>query len=194
MSRSENAHFIQNGSAAEVPPRPRPELRVAQEAATISGTTHAGSENSGGNEGNGLILRVRAKRDEVKRYLRVVGMRRRRLIIVTIFAAATATLLTALGAILGPQLAELFRVKFGSATDGWRMLCALAAVFSITAGVATQLHTSKNYGEHITRAEDTMATLEALELGITLGHLNQNEASGQYLKIIEGTSFMHSAG
>jgi hypothetical protein len=39
-----------------------------------------------------------------------------------------------------------------------------------------------------------MATLEALEVGLTLGHLNQNEATGQYLKIIEGTSFMHPAG
>jgi hypothetical protein len=33
-----------------------------------------------------------------------------------------------------------------------------------------------------------MATLEALEVAITLGHLSQNEATGQYLKIIEGTS------
>ena len=145
-------------------------------------------------EGNGFVPRVRAKRAEVERYLRVVGVRRRRLVIVTIFGAAIATLLTALAAILGPQFADLFTVKFGSTADGWRMLCALAAVFSLTAGVATQLQTSKNYGERIARAEDTMATLEALEVGITLGRLNQNEASGQYLKIIEGTSFMHSAG
>jgi hypothetical protein len=94
---------------------------------------------------------------------------------------------------LGPQLATLFRAEFGDATHGWRMLCALAAVFSLTATVATQLHTSKNYGARIARAEDTMATLEALEAGIALGHLNQNEATGNYLKIIEGTSFMHVA-
>jgi hypothetical protein len=47
----------------------------------------------------------------------------------------------------------------------------------------------KNYEERIVRAQDTMATLEALEVAITLGHLNQNEATGQYLKIIEGTSW-----
>lgn len=190
MSRSENVHFIQDGSAGEMPPRARPVPRVAQEAATISGTTPPGSENSGVHEGNGLRPRVRAKRTEVERYLEVVGVRRRRLLIVIIFAGAIATLLTALAAFWGQQLAGLF----GTGENGWRMLCALAAVFSLTAGVATQLQTSKNYGERIARAEDTMATLEALEVGLTLGHLNQNEATGQYLKIIEGTSFMHSAG
>jgi hypothetical protein len=193
MSRSEKANFIQNGSAGEMPPRARPEPRVAQEAATISGTTPPGSKNSGAHEGNGLARRVRVKRADVERYLQVIGVRRRRLVAVTIFAAAIATLLTTLAAILGSQLAKLFTAEFGEAADGWRMLCALAAVFSLTATVATQLHTSKNYGERIARAEDTMATLEALEAGIALGHLNQNEATGNYLKIIEGTSFMHVA-
>jgi hypothetical protein len=93
----------------------------------MSRFTPARPENSGDYEGNRLVPRVGAKRAEVERYLRVVGVRRRRLVTVTIFAAAIATLLTALAAILGPQLADLFKVKFGSATDGWRMLCALAA-------------------------------------------------------------------
>jgi hypothetical protein len=193
MNRSENGNLIEDGRAAEVPPRSWPAPRVAQKAATISGTTHPGSENSGDYEGNGLVTRVRAKRADVERYLRIVGVRRRRLVTVTVFAAAIATLLTALAAILGPQLAEWFTANFGKAENGWRILCALAAVFSLTATVATQLHTSKNYGERITRAEDTMATLEALEVGITSGYHNQKDATGQYLKIIEGTSFMHSA-
>jgi ABC-type anion transport system duplicated permease subunit len=150
--------------------------------------------NSGDHEGNGLVPRVRAKRAEVERYLLVVGVRRRRLVTVTIFAAAISTLLTALAALWGQQLARLFADIFGTATDGWRMLCALAAACSLTAGVATQLQTSKNYEERIAQAQGIMASLEALEVAITLGHLNQNEATGQYLKIIEGTSFMHQAG
>jgi ABC-type anion transport system duplicated permease subunit len=150
--------------------------------------------NSGDHEGNGLVQRVRAKRAEVERYLLVVGVRRRRLVTVTIFAAAISTLLTALAALWGQQLARLFADIFGTTTDGWRMLCALAAACSLTAGVATQLQTSKNYEERIAQAQGIMASLEALEVAITLGHLNQNEATGQYLKIIEGTSFMHQAG
>ena len=153
-----------------------------------------GPENSGDYEGNGLVPHVRAKRAEVERCLRVVGVRRRRLVTVTIFAAAISTLLTALAALYGQQLADLFKVTFGTATKGWRMLCALAAACSLTATVATQLRTSKNYEERISRAQQIMATLEALEVAIALGHLNQNEATGQYLRSIEGTSFMHLAG
>jgi MFS family permease len=145
---------------------------------------------------DGLVSQLRAKRAEVERYLRVVGVRRRRLVTVTIVAAAFSTLLAALAAWLGPALARLLTETFGpeTATIGWRMLCVLAAGCSLTATVATQLQTSKNYEGPIARAQEIMASLEALEVAITLGHLNQNEATGQYLKIIEGTSFMHQAG
>jgi MFS family permease len=145
---------------------------------------------------DGLVSQLRAKRAEVERYLRVVGVRRRRLVTVTIVAAAISTLLAALAAWLGPALARLLTETFGpeTATIGWRMLCVLAAGCSLTATVATQLQTSKNYEGPIARAQEIMASLEALEVAITLGHLNQNEATGQYLKIIEGTSFMHQAG
>jgi hypothetical protein len=188
MSRSENVNHIQDG-IAEVPPRARPEFRVAQDTATISATTPARSKNSGDYEANTLVPRVGAKRAEVKRYLLVVGVRRRRLVTVIIFAAAISTLLTALAAIFGEELAGFFTYRFGPDAKGWwRILCAVAAACSLTATVGTQVQTSKNYEERIARAQDTMATLE---VAITLGHVNQNKATGRYLKIIEGTSFMH---
>jgi AcrR family transcriptional regulator len=174
MSRSGNVDLIQDGRAEEVPQKAH--------------------RNSGDDEGNGLVPRVRAKRAEVEQYLRLIGVRRRRLVTVTIFAAAISTLLTALAALWGQQLTRWFTDTFGTATDGWRMLCTLAAACSLTAGVAAQLQTSKNYEERLAQAQEIMASLEALEVAITLGHLNQNEATGQYLKIIEGTSFMHQAG
>ena len=174
MSRSENVDLIQHGSAGAGPPKAQ--------------------SKSGDYQGNGLVPRVRAKRAEVEQYLRVVGVRRRRLVTLTIFAAAISTLLTALAALWGQQLARWFTDAFGTATDGWRMLCTLAAVCSLTAGVAAQLQTSKNYEERIAQAQEIVASLEALEVAIALGHLNENEATGEYLKIIEGTSFMHQAG
>ena len=69
----------------------------------------------------------------------------------------------------------------------------LSANASLTASVAAQLQTSKNYEEHIARGQEIRATLEMLEVAITLGHLNQNEATSQYLKTIERTSFMYAA-
>ena len=63
----------------------------------------------------------------------------------------------------------------------------------LTAAVATQLHTSNNYEEHIARAEAIKATLEMLEVAITSNHLSQHEVTSQYLKIIENTSFIEAA-
>jgi MFS family permease len=174
MSRSENVDLIQDGGAGEAPPTAQPK--------------------SGDSEDNGLVPHVRAKRAEVEQYVRPVGVRRRRLVMLTIFAAAISTLLTALAAIWGQPLARWFTDTFGTATEGWRILCTLAAVCSLTAGVAAQVQTSKNYEQRIARAQEIMASLEALEVAINFGHINENEATGEYRKIIEGTSFMHQAG
>jgi gamma-glutamyltranspeptidase len=143
--------------------------------------------------GNGLISHVQAKRTEVERYLRAVGARHRRLVTVTIVAAAIATLLTASAAFGGQPLADWLKDTFNLRTQAWRILCAVAAMCSLTAAVATQLHTSKNYVNHIARAQESKATLEMLEVAIALNHLNEHEATSQYLKVIENTSFIEPA-
>ena len=143
--------------------------------------------------GNGLISHVQAKRAEVEQYLRAVGARHHRLVTVTIIAAAIATLLTASAAFGGQPLAEWLRDTFNLRTQAWRILCAVAAVCSLTAAVATQLHTSKNYVDHIARAQEIKASLEMLEVALSLNHLNQHDAATEYLEIIENTSFMEPA-
>jgi hypothetical protein len=158
---------------------------VSQEA-RVPGHISAASENDG-DVGNGLILRVQAKRAEVERYLRAIGARRGRMLTVTIVAAAISTLLTGPAA-LGGQ--ALLTETLGLPVSAWRILCAVAAVCSLTAAVVTQLQTSKNYEEHIPRAQEVKATLEMLEVAITVNHLSQHEATSQYLKIIENTSFI----
>jgi hypothetical protein len=65
-------------------------------------------------------------------------------------------------------------------------------VCSLIAAVATQLHASKNYEEHIGRAQEIKVSLEML-VAITLNHLNHHEATSQYLEIIESTSFIEAA-
>jgi hypothetical protein len=158
-----------------------------------SGHTRAGPEDQGDDSGNWLISSVRSKLADVKRYLRAVNGRRRRLVTVTIVAAAIATLLTAPVALGGKPLAEWLTDTFQLSSPSWRILCALAAVCSLIAAVATQLHASKNYEENIGRAQEIRAALEMLEVAITLNHLNQYEATSQYLDIIESTSFIGEA-
>jgi hypothetical protein len=46
--------------------------------------------------------------------------------------------------------------------------------------------------ENIARAQGIRATLEMLEVAITSHHLNQREATSQYLKCIENTAFIEA--
>jgi hypothetical protein len=144
---------------------------------------------------DGLLARVLAKRADVERYLRAVGARHHRLVTLTIFATAIATLLTASAAFGGKRMADWLNETFAlsTATPSWRILCAVAALCSLTAAVATQLHTSKNYVEHIARAQKAKASLEMLEVALVLNHLDHHEATSEYLKIIETTSFIDPA-
>ena len=146
------------------------------------------------NPGDGLIPRVVAKRLDVERYLRAVGARHRRLITLTIITAAVATLLTASAAFGGKPFADWLTATFALSTPSWRLLCAVAAFCSLTAAVATQLQTSKNYVEHIARAQKAKASLEMLEVAIVLNHLDHHEATSEYLKINETPSFIEPAG
>jgi hypothetical protein len=150
-------------------------------------------ENAAEDADDGLLPRVMAKRVDVERYLRAVGARHHRLITLTIIAAAIATLLTASAAFGGKPFADWLTATFALSTPSWRILCAVAAVCSLTAAVATQLHTSKNYLEHIARAQKAKASLEMLEVAIALNHLKHHEATSEYLKIIETTSFIEPA-
>jgi hypothetical protein len=149
--------------------------------------------NAAEDAGDGLIPRVLAKRADVERYLRAVGARHHRLITLTIITAAIATLLTASAAFGGKPFADWLTATFALSTPSWRILCGVAALCSLTAAVATQLQTSKNYLEHIARAQKAKAGLEMLEVAIALNHLDHHEATSEYLKIIETTSFIDPA-
>src|SRR5918998_6823126 len=96
-------------------------------------------ENAAEDAGDGLMSRVTAKRVDVERYLRVVGARHHRLVTLTIIAAAIATLLTASAAFGGKPFADWLTATFALSTPSWRILCAVAALCSLTAAVATQL-------------------------------------------------------
>jgi hypothetical protein len=59
--------------------------------------------------------------------------------------------------------------------------------------LARHRHASKNYEEHIGRAQEIKVALEMLEVAITLNHLNHHEATSQYLEIIQSTSLIEGA-
>jgi hypothetical protein len=78
---------------------------------------------------------------------------------------------------------------------------AVAALCSLTAAVATQLQTSKNYVEHIARAQKAKASLEMLEVAIALkssrssrGHERVPQDHREHLVHRAGRGSTHVAG
>ena len=51
-----------------------------------------------------------------------------------------------------------------------------------------------DHEEHIARAQEIKATLEALEVAIASHQLSEHEPTSQYLRTIEDTSFIEAAG
>ena len=137
-----------------------------------------------------LELRMRGKRDDVDRYLRTASRRRSRLVQVTIVAGSIAAAFTAAPALGGKPFSDWLTATLTEPTPAWRILCIVAALCSIAATVATQLHRSKNYDENIMRAQGVRATLEALEVGIMSGHLSRREAIVRYMNCVENAAFL----
>jgi hypothetical protein len=147
--------------------------------------------SNGENEALGMLeRRVLAKRDGVDRYLAAAYRHRGRLVQVTIIAGSVAAALTAAPALGGKPLADWLTAAFGLSTPAWRILCLAAMMCSLAATIATQVHKSNNYEEHIARAQGVRAALEALDFRIVSGHVSQREATNQYLKCIQDASFI----
>lgn len=137
-----------------------------------------------------LVDRVRTKLEDVNRYLAVTSRRGRHLVHVTIVTGSLFAALTASPTLGGKPLADWLTEAFSLSTPSWRILCGLAAICSLAATVATRLHSSSSYEEHIARAQGVRASLEALEVGIESGHLSLREATSQYTQCVRNASFI----
>jgi hypothetical protein len=141
-----------------------------------------------------LERRVSEKWDEVDGYLSATCRRRGQLAQMTIIAGSVAAALTAAPALGGKPVSDWLNELLGLAdpAPAWRLLCLAAMICSLAATIATQLHKTNNYDEHITRAQDLRASLEVLDVAIVSGHLNQREATTEYLRCVENASFMET--
>ncbi len=154
------------------------------------------NESGGAETLDALILRVQAKRADLNAYLRAAGARNRRLVNITIIAGSLAAAMTAGPALGGKPFADWLTEVLGltpASSPSWRLLCGVAFLCSLAATIATQLHTSHNYEEHITDAQKARATLEVLAVGVMSGYLSQHEATRRYLECVESTPFIEAA-
>ena len=155
----------------------------------MPGTTTSGNHNDQ-NARDTLLRQVQAKRTDVDRYLEATGRRRHRLVQVTIAGGAIAAALTASTALGGQPLADWLAATFALPAPAWQILCGVAAVCSVAATIAGQMHKSHNYDEHIARAQGVRADLEALALGLQSGHIDRRQAAEQLIESVRGATFL----
>jgi hypothetical protein len=145
-------------------------------------------------EANENILgKIRQKRGQLERFLSSARPRKRRLINTTIVGGTIAAALTAAPAVGGASFTMWLTAALGLTSPSWRILCGAAFVCSAASTVATQLLKSQNLEEYVSRAQGCRAKLEVLEVGLTAGQLEAQQATSEYLKCVEDTPFLEGS-
>jgi MFS family permease len=132
---------------------------------------------------------VHAKRRAVTAAAERLRRRDGRLTWVSVIASAIATLLTAAPALGGAELTRALG-SAGPDAPSWRILCGLAALCSLVAAVATNLHRQQEVASRLARAQAGAARLEALEVLVGLAHSPVDQASTEYQKILADLPFV----
>jgi len=140
----------------------------------------------------GLLVAIRRKRASVDEYVRTADTRRHRMLTTTIVAGALAATLTAAPALGGKSFSDWLTGLFGWEAPAWRMLCAAAALASLTATVTTQLMRADNLDQHLASAQAHGAKLEALETAVATGQLTYAKAVAAYTACVEGLAFVET--
>ena len=140
-----------------------------------------------------LLRLIRKKRAQLDSFLSVARPRQRRLLNTTIVGGSAAAFLTAGPAVGGPSFTAWLTSMLGLTSPSWRILCGVASLCSILATVATQLLKSHHVEENVTRAQGCRAKLEVLDAGLSLGQLDPQQATGEYLKCVEDAAFLEGA-
>ncbi len=137
-----------------------------------------------------LLTRINQQRAQVDAFLAAAVPRKRRLLNATIVGGSLATALTAAPAVGGPSFTAWLTGALGLTSPSWRLLCGGAAVCSLMATVATQLLKSDNVEQNVIRAQGARAKLDVLEIGLSIGQLDEKQALTEYLKCVEDTAFL----
>ena len=140
-----------------------------------------------------LLSLIRQKRAQLERFLATARPRKRRLHNTSIFGGSLSAALTAAPAIGGQPFMAWLTHMLHLTSPSWRILCALAAVCSAAAAIASQLLKSHNIEEHVTKAEGDLAKLEGLEVSLAMRQVDLQHATTEYLKCVEDARFIEAA-
>ena len=137
-----------------------------------------------------LDQRIHATRRVIDAYLMSARRRRDRLVRATIVGGSIAAALTAGPGFGGKSFSDWLGETFGLTNPAWQILCLAAMLCALAATIATQLNRSHRNEENIVRAQGARVALEVLDVGITSGSLDGQEAMRQFQRCLENISFL----
>lgn len=137
-----------------------------------------------------LVTRIGRKRADLEAFIARAVPKKRRLLNVTLIAGTLAAALTAAPAAGGASFTAWLTRTFELSSPAWQLLCGVASACSITATVATQLLKSQNVEEQVAKAQSCRARLEALEVGLEAGEIDEARATAEYMRCVEEASFL----
>ena len=130
----------------------------------------------------GFVTSVKASLNTAKS--KTAGIRKTvsQLFVANVVSPAAATLLAAITAAVGGD--NLFaQAATQSESGGWRLACILVAIFGFIATVSGMF--KKQFDDRLTQGNQCVGRLLSLDLAITTGSSNWEEASKEYGEIVK---------
>ncbi|HEX5110771.1 MAG TPA: hypothetical protein VFV95_20110 [Vicinamibacterales bacterium] len=137
-----------------------------------------------------LMSRITEKRAQLDAFISKMKPRKQRLVNLSIVAGLLAAALTVGPAAGGASFTGWLTKTFALSAPAWQILCAGAAVCSLTATASTQLLKSQNVEEHVTKALSVRAKLEVIEISLAAGQIDVPQATTEYIRCVEESSFL----
>ena len=146
------------------------------------GTVEQGQRDQEARDRQRLVARIRARRADIRAFVRRVEPRASRLANVTIIASALVTAFTAGPAIGGEKFTAGVQgaANLGSDSLVWRTLCFGAVICSLVSIIATNMAKGRDIANQLNKAEACNAALEGLETRLEFGDLAVADGLDQY--------------
>ena len=123
-----------------------------------------------------LARRVRQSLKKAEQYASRVRTRNTRLLVLGVFNSGVSTLVTGVTAALGPVV--------GDGIPGWRLACAVGAVFGFATTVSVGLNQQLKLGERLSEANQCLGRLKFLDVAMETGSRSWTEISEEYEEIL----------
>jgi len=123
-----------------------------------------------------LSKKLRSSLEQAGNFVRKRKKLNTALVVSSVISSAAATLIAGLTAAQGPVV--------GTGTEGWRMACTAAAVFGFSATVSSGISQQLKVNEKLVLGTQCLKQLQTLDIGLSTGSKDIDEAAQEYRDIV----------